>query len=334
MKKMNYKQLRYVAQQKQLAEAIRRMRFFKSALACIILFAAIFLAAGAGFDSVVDAVATSGITTSIVFPMVDLEKNDAQSAKPKSIKYRIWLARAKDQVDVDGFPKPDNVTIYTFPLKPGNFWHFLDCRPQSVVPNSASEGDMAPIFTLTVTADILGMSKKTLKFLYENNGEDFFLIWENCITGDRFLAGSPCSPMKMSVTRLGADDSFNGATLSFTSSCPEPYYYYEGSIVREPPHPVAAGSTTFALTDSSQYQLAAGGTATTLASISGVADSDVGRIFDILGGGGSSPTIITPTATFILQGGVGWSGVSGASITFEVVKTGPSAYAFYEVGRA
>jgi hypothetical protein len=335
MKKMNYKQLRYALQRKQTAAIMRRCRAFQMLLCLAALLACLSVSSGASFDDVVDALATSGVTTALVLaPMTDLEKNDSMSAKPKSVKYRIWVARAKDQVDVENFPRADNVTIYTFPLKAGQHWHFLDCRPQSVVPNSASEGDVAPIFTLTVTADILGVSKKTLKFLYDNNGEDFFLIWENCVTGDRFLAGSACSPMKMTVTRLGSDDSFNGATLSFASSCPEPYYYYEGNIVRESPQLIAANATTFSLTANPQYQLGANTAATALASITGVADADVGRIFDILGGGGDNPTTIALGATFILQGGVAWSGVSGASITFEVVKTGTSAYAFYEVARA
>lgn len=335
MEKKNYRQLRYAMQQEQAAESIRRMRVAKIMVGAILLLAGMAATASVGVDSIIDAAASAGVTTALVLaPMVDLEKNDSMSAKPKSIKYRIWLVRSRDQVDVENFPKAENVTIYTFPLKQGQFWHYLDCRPQSVVPNSASEGDVAPIFALTVTADILGLSKKTLKFIYENNGEDFFLLWENCVTGDRFIAGSACSPMKLTVTRLGSDDSFTGASLSFASSCPEPYYFFEGNIVRDTPQAVAANATTFALSAKPQYQLGVNTAAAALTSITGVTGDDVGRIFDVLGGGGSNPTTISPTSTFILQGGIPWSGVSGATISFEVVKTGSSTYAFYEVARA
>jgi len=74
--------------------------------------------------------------------------------------------------------------------------------------------------------------------------------------------------------------------------------------------------------------------ATVLLDISGVTDDHIGRIIELIGGGVNFPTTIEPTAKFILRNGVPWVGTQGSKITFQIVKTGPAAYAFFEIQRS
>jgi len=71
-----------------------------------------------------------------------------------------------------------------------------------------------------------------------------------------------------------------------------------------------------------------------LDNISNITDEDVGRIIEIIGGGINFPTIINPSANFILRNGVDWIGTQGSRITFQIVKTGPAAFALFELNRA
>jgi len=190
---------------------------------------------------------------------------------------------------------------------------------------------------LTVTAQLEGVSRRTLQFLSELNGERVILFWENCDTGERYIAGSPCSGcMLVVVTSIGRqDDGFNGVILEFRGGqCPNPFYFYEGPIILDTPQLVASNATTFALTAAYQYQLVENTSATVLTDISGITDDEVGRIIEIIGGGINFPTAINPGAKFILRNGVAWSGTQGSRISLLIVKTGPSTYAFFELNRA
>jgi trehalose utilization protein len=74
--------------------------------------------------------------------------------------------------------------------------------------------------------------------------------------------------------------------------------------------------------------------ATILTDITGITDDEVGRIFEVVGGGVNFPTLINPTVKFILRNGVQWVGTQGSKTTFQIVKTGASQYAFFEIKRS
>ena len=262
-------------------------------------------------------------------------RNESGRLKVASLLYTLFFALYSD-IDSINFPKAVNATISSNILLPGKNHHILDGKFDSINPTGAA-GSSQGTMNLTLTPQIEGFSKNVLDFIYNINGERVIAIWEDCRTGQRFIAGSPCSGgLLVSVTALGKmDNGFWGATLEMKGGdCPDPFYYYDGPILLDTPQVVPANATTFALTDSYQYQLSDNTAATQLMDISGITDDNVGRIIELIGGGVNYPTTINSTTKFILRNGVPWVGSQGSRITFQIVKTGTAAYAFFELNRS
>jgi hypothetical protein len=258
-----------------------------------------------------------------------------KSSKISQLRFRLYLALLTD-VDVDNFPKPVFSTILSNVLLPGRTHFYCDTKINTINPTGAA-GESQGNITLTLSPQLEGISKESLTWIYGLNGERIVAFWENCETGEKFIAGSPCSGgLLVSVQSLGKmEDGFNGAILNLTGDqCPEPFWFYDGPIIRDAPQIIPADATTFALTTKVQYQLSDNTAAKTLASITGVTDDSVGRIIELLGAGSSFPTTVAPSASFILQNGVAWSAELGSRLSLQIVKTGTSTYAFYEVARS
>ena len=258
-----------------------------------------------------------------------------KSSKISKLRYRLYLALLTD-VDVDNFPKAILATIATNVLLPGRTHFYVDSKVGTINPTGAP-GESQGNVTLTLSPQIEGISKESLSWMYGLNGERVIAFWENCETGQKFIAGGPCSGgLLVSIQSLGKmEEGYNGAVLNLVGDeCPEPFWFYDGPILRDAPQIIPPDATTFALTDKVQYQLSNNTTARTLASISGVTDNSVGRIIELLGAGSTFPTTVSPTATFLLQNGIVWSAAEGAKLSLQIVKTGTTAYAFYEVARS
>ena len=264
----------------------------------------------------------------------NLVQQDKKS-KLSALRMRMYIALLSD-CDIDNFPKPINSTIMSNVLLPGKKHSFFDAKIGTILPSGAA-GESLGNTALTVSPQLEGISRKTLQFLSAINGERFIIFWENCDTGEKYIAGNPCSGgMLAVVTNIGRqDDGFNGVIIEFRGGeCPDPYYFYEGPIILDTPKLVAADSTTFPLSESYQYQLAENTSNTVLTDITNVTDDEVGRIVELIGGGINFPTVINPTSKFILRNGVDWIGTLGSRITLQIVKTGLSAFAFFEIHRA
>jgi hypothetical protein len=264
----------------------------------------------------------------------DYKEQDKKS-KISSIKNRLYIALLRD-VDIDNFPKAVNFTILSNVLLPGRKHTVFDVKINTVNPSGAA-GESLGNIALTLSPQLEGISRETLRFIYAINGERVIAFWENCETGEKFIAGSPCSGgLMVSVTNLGKmDDGFNGVILEMKGGeCPEPYYFYEGPILLDSPQVIPAGSTTFALTDAKQFQLSENTEPATLTGITGINDEQVGRIIELIGAGNAYPTTVAPSAAFILQNGVSWQAVQGSKLSLQIVKTGANTYAFYEVARS
>lgn len=166
------------------------------------------------------------------------EKNlpaSGASSKVAAIKYRIHLA-LKQEVDFEKWEKPVDGVIDNLPMYSDKYCFFLDCQANSVKPNAATVGEIAPQGQLTIAASIEGVTKKSLQWMYQFNGEEFVVIWENCMTGEKFIAGSPCSCLKLTYEALGVIEDWQGATIKFVGApCPEPFWFFGGTIPLPPP---------------------------------------------------------------------------------------------------
>jgi len=262
-------------------------------------------------------------------------ENQEGRLKISTIRFRMFFALLSE-ILINDFPKAVGATINSNVLLPGKKHHIFDAKVNTVSPTGAA-GQSQGTVALTLTPQVEGFSKEVLDFIYNLNGERIIVIWEDCKSGKMFIAGSPCSGgLLVAITNLGKmDDGFYGAVLEMKGGdCPDPFYFYEGPILLNEPKVIAPNSTTFALSDDYQYQLSDNSSATSLLDISGVTDDHVGRIIELIGGGVNFPTTIAPSAKFILRNGVNWVGIQGSKITFQIVKTGPTAYAFFEIQRS
>lgn len=263
----------------------------------------------------------------------NLDLNNADSKKA-SLKYRLYLAMLKDTID--DFPKAVQAAILTNVLKPGAKHFYADFKINTINP-TGSAGESQGTIGLVLSPQIEGISPKSLDWVYKLNGERVIAFWEICETKQRFIAGGPCSGgLLVSVQGLGLmEDGMMGALLNLTGDpCAEPFYFYNGPIILDDPEVIPADATTFALSDSKQFQLTSNAAATTLASITNITDADVGRIIELLGSGGTNPTRIDPTTSFKLQNGLSWTADYGSKISFQIFKTGTSTYEFLELDRS
>ena len=194
-----------------------------------------------------------------------------KSAKLSSIKMRLYLALLVD-VDVENFPKAVMATVSSNVLLAGRKHFYVDAKINTINP-TGSAGESQGTICLVLSPQIEGLSKHSLSWIYQLNGERVIAIWENCETGQKFIAGSPCSGgLLVSIQNLGKmEDGLNGAILNLTGDpCPEPFYFYEGPILLEDPQIIPADSATFALTEKKQYRLSDNTSAKTLTGITGV----------------------------------------------------------------
>ncbi len=267
--------------------------------------------------------------------LLNLPQNQSNADKDSGIKFRIYLAELSD-VNIEDFPRPQGATLLANPLLPNRTFKYIDCAAESIKPETGA-GESPISGKIKIPVILEGISRKTLAWVYDNMGKRVIAVWERCRDGQKFLAGSPCSGgLMIKLNTIGKQDNgFNGISLELEGGeCPEPFWFYDGEIVRETAQPVSlSNSTTFALVANSQYSLLDNASEKTLTDITNVTDEDVGRIIELVGAGVNHPTKITSSSKFILKNGLDYSAGIGTSISFQITKT-ESGYAFYEVYRS
>lgn len=273
----------------------------------------------------------------LMFVMTNVE-GDPDNAKKtgKQIKAKMWYLHESQWDDTLTFPTRSNLTRSTIPLKSGEYWHYLGAvydSPQ--LKWSASENEIASLITKELTFILGGMETDVLYFLENGIGKRFFVVFEICSTGTKYLMGNGCKPVKLSAFEGGSMAENTSTTVTFKAECGEILSIYSGTITLEAAATVAANATTIALTSNPGYQLTSGtDSAATITDFTGVTTNDVGRFVTIYGSGGSYPSIITDANDFILAGGEQWTANAGAQITFMIYKDASSDYKFIEQSRA
>ena len=255
-------------------------------------------------------------------------------SKSNTLTYRLWLALLED-VDVENFPTLVEATISSNVLRDGAVYRYLDAQINSINPN-AEPGEAPMNQVLTLSPVIEGLSKQSLAWFYNLNGQRVIAVWERCRDKQKFIAGTPCSGgLLLSGTTGALENGLAGITITLTGGeCPEPFAFYDGPVPLADPDIVPADATTFALTANSQYRLSENTADRTLTDITGITDDTIGRIIELTGAAISHPTKIIPSTKFILRNGVSFDALQGNKISFQIVKTGASSHAFYEVYRS
>lgn len=186
--------------------------------------------------------------------------------------------------------------------------------------------------------------KQTVKFSHPGSSVDlreFRSNWLNknigiidrkCSGDGKDLYGSPCNPLQLQFDASNNKDA-NKSDFVFESVGRGPDIgYYEGTISLETAVDVASDATSVALEAGEQYQLTDGSAAAVV--ITTASNATHGKVFTLLGSGGTYPSTITSANDFLLKDGTTWTALAGAQITFKTFKSGSSAYKFIEQSRS
>lgn len=264
--------------------------------------------------------------------ILNLGLQDGES-KLSGNKYRLFLALLQDTID--DFPKPQKATISSNILQPNRTHLYLDALTGTVEPTGAA-GESQGTIELEINPEIEGISRASLEWAYKINGQRVIAIWENCTTRQKFIGGSPCSGgLLVTVSNIGKlDNGMMGIKLSLKGNpCPEPYYFYDGPIIREAPLLIPVDATSISLSSNVQYQLSENTSPKTLSDITNVTPEDIGRVIEIIGAGTVNAPKIAASSKFVLNNGNDFIASSGSSISLRIMKTGANSYAFVELFR-
>ena len=252
----------------------------------------------------------------------------------KQVKARLWFIEAAQYDDTQQFPSRVNREIGNIPLKNGEYWHYINSVLDSPEPKwSGQMGDVAATIKNELTYILGGMANDVFDHLEKGIGRGFYIVWQVCATGEFFIAGNACKPLRMTKFDGGSDKDKTATTVTFEVDCGELYCKYVGNTPSQPAVNVAADAATFVLAANPQYQLASGSSAVVpITGITGTTDADVNRVITLLGSGGTHPSTIASTATgFLLVGGATWTANAGSQVSFRIFKDGATSYKFMEV---
>ncbi|TAJ13044.1 hypothetical protein DMA11_10280 [Marinilabiliaceae bacterium JC017] len=251
----------------------------------------------------------------------NMDEVSAKESAGSQIGMRVWLI-SRDQIDFSKpFPQPNaQREVGNIPLKLGEYMHYQDAVSNSVKSNGTGEtGDINVDYTNTLSFVMAGNREKLMDFIEEYAGRGFIVIYQECGSGVRYIMGSVCKPMVLKSFDRKDDNEGRYVTFTFENKYWRQPLIYVGDIIQQDPVTVAAGATNLAVESSNnRYNLSSNTGPTALANVSGIASSDYGRVITIYGSGGSNPTTISDSTTFVLVDGVTWHGNGGSEISFKI----------------
>lgn len=271
----------------------------------------------------------------IMGPIGSIDNGTNAEGMGKSVKNKMWLLGV-DQVDeTSTFPVRSGIELGNIPVKAGEYWHYI----KSVIDtpeakSTGNDGDNASTITNELTFVVRGISTKLQKLLENGIGEYFYVVWEQCNTGAKYIGGTGCKPMKLLSFEGGALKDYTGFTITFKNECGQLYSQYVGNTPAQAPVTVAADSASITLTSSETYQVTDGSAAVvSILGFGSVTDADVGRIVTVLGTASEAtypPKFISSTGC-ILVADEDMSLGLGNQISFKFYKNGASSYIAIEV---
>lgn len=316
---MNAKQLLFSMRKVQNARlrTIARMFF---CLFALVLIASVGIAAETGSDDV-----GGGVICASVIGMAAIGNFDEVGEKekaPNQVSDRIYLVEV-NQLDLlnPWTYNEASFAVSSLNLKPGEYMHYAEVISDSFDDVSTGEkGDITVDMTNTITILLGGESVQLRKFLQEKAGCRFLIIYEYALTGQKRIMGHPKKAMifKKFERKNGKEGIY--ATITFESKAFDQPKNYEGAIILESPATLVADATSFAISGNDRYSTAANNTTdTTLATVSGLAEADWGRIVELNGTGGEFPTRVADNTVFVLVNGQTWTGKAGSKLVLKVV---------------
>lgn len=334
MKKYNEKQRAYAARQVADGQAgyRRNLIFTFFAVICVCVLAMFIF----GDASMADVLLTHGISIATVAPAAVNISGDAgisQSAG-KLVKAKVWFITQEQYDDEQAFPARNGREIGNIPLKAGEYWHYIKTQaitnPDAMIGGSLS--DVGGTLSNELKLLLAGISDEVLTLIEEHMGKGFYIVFEVCATGKKYLGGGGCKPMVLQQPEGGFLNDKTSITLHFKNECGQLFSTYVGNTPTAAPADIAAAAS-FVLTANPQYKFATDAASTLCKSVTGITDLDVNRVITVFGGGGVGPTRLNQDAAgnILLIGGVNWIGNTGSQISLKIFKDGAATYKLIEI---
>ncbi|MBI9052475.1 MAG: hypothetical protein JEY96_01575 [Bacteroidales bacterium] len=335
MKSLNHKQIAH-SERKIRRDNLSRLRTFSLfVFGFIILVSASFLVANpteANAKDIAKVVAGGGTSYALIMA-ANIEDVDNKFRAGKQTKYRLWFVTADQVDDTAAFPAKVDGKRGTLVLKAGEYWHYIKSVMDSPEPGSTAEaGDVGSTVKNSLPFIIGGITAQIRHFLENGVGNYYYVIWENCVTGEKYIGGTECKPLKLVSFEGGMKKDFTGFNVSFENEGSEMFCEYNGTIPTVAPTVVAADAVTIPLSVAEQYQLTTGGAAAAnITGFTATTDADIGRIVEILGSGGAHPSTIDDDDDFTLENGATWTANAGSKLLVEIYKDAGATYRYIEV---
>ncbi len=235
---------------------------------------------------------------------------------------KLWII-ALDQIDdTVAFPRPNaNGEVGTVPLKAGEYMHYFEAIDDSLDDKSTgSKGDITTAVTNTFTFIMGGYRRALQKFMEDHAGDRFIIIYQMATDAQYYIVGNELKPMIFKAFDRTNNKESRSVSFTFENTSFLQPQKYTGVITKEAPAAIAANSTNLAISSASQYLTSsANSAATTIATISGLATADEGRIIEIIGGGGDNPTNIESISAIVLKNDTTWVAKAGSHLTLKVL---------------
>jgi hypothetical protein len=243
-----------------------------------------------------------------------------------------------DMDDVATFPDRDPAGVViadNIVFKPNAYMVKIYATVTTITGGDNSEGDLdAQGFVHNLVFDHPGSSQAIREAKQNWIARNMGALVQKCGETTFDLYGTPCAPL---ILQTKWEDTKDKNIHNFTfKSLKNPYSVaiYQGTTTFDVVNGTAeADATTVDVASGSgQYQLTDGGEAA--ATLTTLSNPSNGGMYTLLGSGGAHPSLITSANDFILAGGVSWTAIAGATITFKAFQTGVSTWKFIEQSRS
>jgi len=332
--KRNEKQRAYAARSVAEAQNKRRFGMLLAFFAVISIVVLVMFIQGDATAS--DFLLTTGISIASVAPAavnVDGNAGIAQSSG-KLVKAKVWFITEEQYDDAQAFPSRNGREVGNIPLKAGEYWHYI--KTQSITNPDATVGgslsDVGGTLTNELKLLLAGINDEMLNLVESHMGKGFYVVFEVCATGKKYLGGGGCKPMTLQPPEGGFLNDKTSMTLSFKNECGELFSTYVGNTPTIAPADIAA-AVSFALTANPQYKFATDAASTLCKTVTAITDFDINRVVTVFGGGGAGPTKLVQDAAgnILLVAGAQWTGNLGSQISFKIFKDGAATYRLIEI---
>lgn len=302
----------------------KALMFSLGVLALIIAFMAIsFIDAGA---SVLDAAgATSpGVIYATMALIGSIDATSDKDSAGAQIVMRVWLIERDQLNNSIPFPKANaSREISSIPMKNGEYMHYIECIDGSQADKSSGAKDDITTVVTNIFSLIMGGNKpQMLNFIENKAGSAFIIIYQMADDGDYYILGNNLKPLYLKGFERTNDKANRSISLNFENQSLNQPYKYTGVIIEEPAAKLVADATTLAINTARQYETSGANTvATTVALLSGINGSDIGRTIEVVGGGGANASIVSSTTDIVLKDDENWVANVGSKIVFRILDT-------------